>query len=124
MVRTSVVNSIHIELILFNSVILIGDTQVLKPRSRVFAIHKGWEYLYFDDKEGEFTKSSLFSRPLPQPIIWENVNINIENKNPLIKVNHVKINGLSTAAVFQVGSNMIIDNESRTKHFRQLLARP
>ncbi len=51
------------------------------------------------------------------------VDMQIENTIPVIKVNHVKINGMSTAAVFQVGSNTVIDIESRIKHFRQLLPR-
>jgi len=119
MKRISVVNYIHINGIIFSSIFQIGDNIEIRPRSNVFAVQRAWEW--FDDTEGDLRNYPLFSQTLPHPIITERISMQIKNINPFIKVKNVKINGMSTAAVFQVGSNTIIDSEARIKHFRQLL---
>ena len=121
MMRTSIVKNINISAIDFSSVFQVGDSYYVKPRSMVLAVQR--EISVFNGNEGHFN-FPIFSKPIPKPIINENVKMNIINKKPVIKVNNINIIGVSTSGIFQVGSTPYIDTENRTKHIRQLIEKP
>lgn len=58
---------------------------------------------------------------LPKVKVTESVNMEIFNQNPVIKVNSIKVTGVSSAAVMQIGSTETIHTESKVKHIRKLL---
>ncbi|MBM7620698.1 hypothetical protein JOC95_002553 [Bacillus tianshenii] len=57
----------------------------------------------------------------PIPIVNENVQMCVNNVNPNIFVNRIKIKGISSSSVLQVGSTNTIFAEAKIKHIRQLL---
>jgi spore germination protein PE len=117
--RTSVVNQINIHAVTLSSTVQVGDNVVVKPRSRAIAVQR--EIPIFLGDEGGFSNYPLFSRPIPQPIVTEDVKMTVLNESPLIKVGQIEILSVAASSVFQVGTNQRIDAESRIKHFRQLL---
>lgn len=117
--RTSLVKDIDIKTVSFSSIINIGDVDTFSPRAYVYAVQR--ELPFFWEDEGNLAYYPIYSKPIPKPIITESININFINTSPFIKVNNVKILGLSTAAIAQLGSNNIINAEARTKHIRHLI---
>jgi spore germination protein PE len=117
--RKSVVKNINIHAVTLSSIFQVGDNLVVKPRSRAIAVQR--EIPIFLGNEGGFSNYPLFSRPIPQPVITEDVRMTVMNKSPLIKVEQIEILSIAASSVFQVGSNQRIDTEARVKHFRQLL---
>lgn len=118
--RISKVDDINIHALSFSSHITIGDSAYINAKSRALAVKR--EYPLFYGNEGNFLAFNIFTRPIPLPVITENVRMTSENPNNDIVVNCVKINGISSSSVFQVGSNKQIQAVSRIKHIRQLLS--
>ncbi|MFT9486015.1 spore germination protein GerPE [Tepidibacillus infernus] len=119
--RISVVNSVNVKLMLFGSILQVGDSRFITPRANVFAVQR--ELPIFDDQEDHLSKYPLFTKPIPTPSITEPLQMKIKNESPYIQVGNIKVNGLSTAAIVQIGSNHRIDVEARVKHIRILLPR-
>jgi spore germination protein PE len=119
MPRISAVNTIKVNSLTFSSTVLIGDSTEITPVSRALAVQREAQIFY--ENEGDFASFPIFSQPIPKPEITERITINRINQSPIIKVNHVKVLGISSSSVFQVGSTKIIDAEARVKHIRQLL---
>jgi len=46
--------------------------------------------------------------------------MSVYDANPFIQVGYLKVLGISTAAVVQIGANRILDCENRTKHIRHV----
>lgn len=116
--RISTVKNINISAVDYSSIFQVGDNYFLRPRSKVLAIQR--EIPVFIGNEGHFD-FPIFTKPIPKPIVDEQVKMNILNKNPFIKVNNINIIGISSAGVFLVGSSKYVDAENRTKHIRQLI---
>ncbi|MCH1625825.1 spore germination protein GerPE [Ferdinandcohnia quinoae] len=117
--RLSVVDFIYVNSIAFSSILEIGDSKKITPVSTALAVQR--EVPLFFTNEGNFSAYSIFSQELPKVTITENMNMNICNQNPIIKVNSIKVTGLSSSSVMQVGSTEIINAEARLKHIRKLL---
>lgn len=120
MKRTSVVHNLKVNVAFFASAVFIGDNLVVDPFTRAIAVQR--EIADFLGDEGDFNRYPLFSRPIPQPGLETDVSLTITNESPWIQVRNLRVLSLSTSAVLQVGSTMIIDAESRTKQFRQMLS--
>lgn len=116
--RISSVNTINIQSVAIGGVFLIGDSQLTIPRSKALAVQRE-EQIFFDE-EGDLSEYSIFNRDLEAPSVTERINIQRINQSPIIHVNHIDIIGVSTSAVFQIGSTGFIDADSRVKHIRQL----
>ncbi len=116
--RVSIVKAISIDGIIIGSVLHIGDSQVLSPRCRVLAVQR--ELPNFHVNEGNFNLFPIFSQTIPEPEITERIQIKMINKSHQIKVNKIRVIGMSTAGVLQVGSPRIVDTEARIKHIRHL----
>jgi spore germination protein PE len=119
MPRISAVNTIKVNSLAFSSTVLIGDSTEITPVSRALAVQREAQIFY--ENEGDFASFPIFSQPIPKPEITERITINRINQSPIINVNHVKVLGISSSSVFQVGSTKIINAEARVKHIRQLL---
>lgn len=117
--RVSIVNDTYIGSISQSSIFQVGDNQVIAASSRALAVQR--EKAIFNINEGAFSQYSLFSQPIHQPFIYEDVTMNINNPIPYLYVNKVKITAMAASAVVQIGSNHAITTESRIKHIRQLL---
>ncbi|MBP1992389.1 spore germination protein GerPE [Paenibacillus eucommiae] len=117
MKRLSIVGNIIINGISESSLLHIGDNSVIQPRSRVFAVQR--EVATFNEKEGNFDLYPIFSREIPQPPFLDSVSMSIDNLGSCIQVGQVRILGISTAALMQVGNTRVIDADNRTKNIRQ-----
>ncbi len=119
MQRISVVDLIYVNSVSFSSILEIGDSKKITPVSQALAVQR--EVPLFFTNEGDFSQYPLFSRELPKVKVTETVNMEIFNQNPVIKVDSIKVNGVSSAAVMQIGSTGTIHTESKVKHIRKLL---
>ena len=119
MKRTSIVGNMKVDSMQISSVIFVGDNQVVEPRTKALAVQR--QVANFLGDEGDFKRYSIYRRPFPQIPLDTEVTMDIMNESPAIQVDQLRIVAMSTSAVVQIGSTSIIDAESRTKHFRQLL---
>ncbi|MFD2613147.1 spore germination protein GerPE [Paenibacillus gansuensis] len=119
MVRTSEVTGIDVDSIAISSTLFIGDMLEFKPKSNVLAVQR--QVAEFWGEEGDLEAFPIFRRPIPQPVIYEPLELTIHHSVPVIKVGFVKVFGISTSALVQVGSTAHINLENRTKHIRQLV---
>jgi spore germination protein PE len=117
--RTSVVSEFKINSMQFASAGFVGDNLVVDPKTKVIAVQR--EIPEFLGDEGNFNDYPLFSKPIPQPTLETDVTFNVVNESPWIQVDRLRIIAMSTSAVAQVGSTVLIDGEYRVKQFRQLL---
>lgn len=120
--RTSIVNTVDVYAISAASVFQVGDAAMLRQRCRVLAVQREAANFYGD--EGDFNAYPLFAKPIPQPVVYEPLDMNIVNEKSYIRVGCVSILAASTSAAIQIGTNESIRSEARIKHFRQLLGKP
>lgn len=118
MVRTSIVNQLKITVVSLASTLQIGDLVEFKSHSKALAVQRE-ESIYLGN-EGNFEAFELFSKPIPLPKVYEDVQMEILNRDPYIKVGNVRVIAVASSSLIQVGSNQRIDTESRIKHIRQL----
>jgi spore germination protein PE len=116
--RTSSVDRIHIDTIAFSSVFEIGDSCFIKGFSRALANQR--EVEYFFAKEGNFSVYPIFREPIPLIPIEEDITIQTTQLNPIIRVQNIDINGVSSSSVIHIGNSGNISMESRVKHIRQI----
>ncbi|TYS65649.1 spore germination protein GerPE [Sutcliffiella horikoshii] len=117
--RISRVNDINLHSLSFSSYFHIGDSYYINAKSRALAVKR--EFPRFYGNEGNFSEYPIFSMQSPTPVLTERVNMSVNNVNPNICVNTIKIKGVSSSSVLQIGSSQTICAESRVKHIRQLL---
>lgn len=119
MKRISIVADIKISGITSASLLHIGDSCYIRPRNRVFAVQR--QIATFWSNEGDFDSFRIFSQPIPLPTIIPQVHKCVDNWGSVIQVGRVRILGISSSSVMQVGSNRMIDAESRVKNIRQFI---
>jgi len=112
------VQDVRLDNLLFSSIFQVGDNVKLSPRSTVLAMQK--ELPQFIGSEGRFDKYSIFSKPFQRLPETEQIEMSVHHANPFIQVGYLKVLGMSTAAVVQIGANQILDCENRTKHIRHV----
>lgn len=117
-IRNSVVQKLRINDIVFGSSVHVGDTTHIKANSKAFAVQRE-EELYFGF-EVSFEDYPIFSELIPIPPITEDIHFHRYNMDPVIKVDNVRIIGISAASIFQIGSLGDAYLESRVHHVRQL----
>src|SRR5690554_1518931 len=118
MSRTSIVRQLKVNDVVLSSVLQIGDIVEFKAQSKAFSVMR--EDSNFLGNEGELDAYDLFSVPIPEPVIYENVQMEIINHIDHITVADVHIIAISSSSLVQVGTNRSMDTESRIKHIRQL----
>ncbi|HHY72542.1 MAG TPA: spore germination protein GerPE [Bacillus bacterium] len=116
--RLSIVDKLQIRSVFLSSIIEIGDSNMVLPFSRALAVHR--EHQLLGGGEGSMNYP-IFYRPLPRPIITEQVSVRRMNESPKIHVHSISIIGLSTSSVVHIGSTNLIYGEGRVKHIRQLI---
>ncbi|MEH7383670.1 spore germination protein GerPE [Bacillus sp. JJ1533] len=119
MKRISVVDFIKINAVLFSSIIEVGDTRRIAPVSQALAVQK--EVPLFFSNEGNFSAFPFFERELPKVTIDEEIRMDTFHQNPVIKVNAIRIQAISTSSVLQIGSTREIETQAKVKHIRKLL---
>lgn len=119
--RTSHVQSIHVDIVSFASIIQVGDSSKIYSFSRALAVQRESEIFF--GNEGNYNVYPIFSEPIPLPVIDEDVNYIQHHLNPLIKVNKIMIAGISSSSSLHVGSSQNVSLETRIEHVRQLLPR-
>ncbi|MEH7251635.1 spore germination protein GerPE [Neobacillus niacini] len=116
--RSSVVNTINVTSASFASIIQLGDSRIINGFSRALAVQR--EVEFFNSKEGNFLKYSVFSEPTPFLPINESITISTHNSLPIIKVNTLSILAMSSVAILHVGNSENVSMEARVKHIRHL----
>jgi spore germination protein PE len=116
--RTSIVDNLTVDILSFSSIIQLGDSCIVNGFSRAIAVQREAEIFY--GNEGSFSSYRVFSEPLPFQPIYEPYLFVQHNPNPLIKVNSIKIIGISSASVLHVGNSQNVSMEARIKHIRQI----
>lgn len=101
-----------------SSILQFGDSLCLTPETKALAVLRSQSSYYGD--EGDFS-SPIFTNPIPGPSLDEELEMEIINESPYIKVESIKIIGVSASGIVQIGSNQCIDAESRIKHIRQMI---
>ncbi len=120
--RTSIVDQIKIDSVIFSSVFQIGDSQQIQGFSRALAVQREQEEFY--GNEGEFSAFPIFSELITfQPDV-ETIVSSTQNINPVLKVRSIDILGVSSSSVVHLGNTCNVSMEARVKHIRQLLPRP
>jgi spore germination protein PE len=119
MSRWSVVQHIKINNISLASILHIGDNRAIKPVSKALAVQR--QVASFNENEGNFAEFPLFSRVIPIPDPYEPLDMTIDNECDTIQVNCVRVLAISSSSVMQIGSNKLIESETRIKHFRQFV---
>jgi spore germination protein PE len=118
MVRTSVVHRLKVNDVSLSSTLQVGDLVEFKPYSKALAIQRE-ESIYLGN-EGNFEAYELFSKPIPQPKVYEDVDMEILNRDPYIQVGNVRVIAAAASSLIQVGSTQRMEAEARVKHIRQL----
>ncbi|KAF0818049.1 MULTISPECIES: spore germination protein GerPE [unclassified Cytobacillus] len=119
--RTSSVDRINIDTIAFSSVFEIGDSCFIKGYSRAIADQR--EVEYFNAKEGNFSVYPVFREPIHLIPIDEDIAIQTTQLNPIIRVQNININGVSSSSVIHIGNSGNISMEARVKHIRQITSK-
>ncbi|WP_161784678.1 spore germination protein GerPE [Halalkalibacter okhensis] len=115
--RMSFIDAIKVNNVGLSSILEIGDSYSIKPRTKALAIQRQLEYFYGD--EGHF-KDPVFTRPLPQPTFDEPIRFVRYNESPCIKVNNISVTAIAASSVMHIGSTTCIESDSRVKNVRQL----
>ncbi|WCK55203.1 spore germination protein GerPE [Aneurinibacillus sp. Ricciae_BoGa-3] len=111
--RISAVKSIKIAVVAESAIVLVGDAVHVRPRSQEIEVQQG--KATFIGNEPKFSDYPLFKRPIPQPIVDEDLHMSVKNKSPWINVKKVHIVDIAASAIFQVGSNKSVHTDDRKK---------
>ncbi|GFZ80821.1 hypothetical protein GCM10008018_27910 [Paenibacillus marchantiophytorum] len=119
MVRLSIVGWLDIYGISSSSTLHVGDNINTLLQSRVFAVQR--QIPYFNGNEGSFAAYPFYQRPFPIPQPPEPFTMCVDNLGSFIRVGGVRILGISSTSLFQIGSNRITSAETRIKNIRQFV---
>lgn len=115
--RFSVVNSINIISLTSSSQLQIGDSSINDLNSRTFAVQREKE-LFFGH-EGDFNAYDIFKKPVYFLPINESFIMTKRNMGNQITVNQLKVIGITSSSIVQIGSNDYNYGETRIKNTRQ-----
>lgn len=116
--RYSQVQTLKIKSVIISSIIQIGDSRIINSLSRALAVQRETEI--FLGQEGDYSKYSIFSEPIPLPGIEEDIVFQRMNLSPCIRVPHIDVIGVSSSSVIHIGNSEHVSMEARVKHIRQL----
>lgn len=119
MKRISIVGDITISGIASASILHIGDTGYIRPRNRVIAVQR--QKAIFWSHEGSFDSFGIFDEPIPLPSLIPQVHKSVDNLGSVIQVGGVRVLGISSSSVMQVGNNRMIEAESQLLNVRQFI---
>ncbi|RDY86900.1 spore germination protein GerPE [Bacillus amyloliquefaciens] len=115
--RSAKVNSVGI-----GSVFQAGDTNEINMKVKVLADQR--TLAVYRDDEGSFNRKEypIFQQPVVMPLPETGVQTAFCHENPSIRVRNVKVQGVSSASVVQIGSSSVVLGDSRLKHIRQIVS--
>lgn len=120
--RISNVNDVKVNIVAFSSTFQIGDVNKIHGLSNVLAIQK--DQAVFINQADEVIDHHSFIEELPFPMMNEQIQTTFINKNPLLRVGKVYLNGLIFSSIFQIGNSEHTHLETKIKHIRQLKSTP
>lgn len=119
MVRLSIVSNVYINGISSSSVMHVGDNINTALKTRVFAVQR--EVPFYYENEGSFKAYPFYQRPFPIPQPPEPFTMCVDNLGSFIRVQNIRILGVSSSALLQIGSNRITSAETHVKNIRQFV---
>ncbi|HEU5138712.1 MAG TPA: spore germination protein GerPE [Bacillales bacterium] len=120
--RLSLVDTVEVNSSVSSSVIQVGDSVKLTPRSKALAVQK--EYPIYRSDEGDYTAFDVYAQKIPEVPFECNVKMSTYNEVPVIKVGNIRIMGIAASGMLHVGSAQSTDAESRVQHFRHFFFPP
>ncbi|MFD0694598.1 spore germination protein GerPE [Paenibacillus sp. GCM10027628] len=119
MARLSIVGTVYVNDVGSSSNLQVGDHVSTTLRTRALAVQR--EVPYFYGNEGNFDVYPFYRRPFPVPQPPEPVAMSVDNWGSFIRVGGVRILGIASSSLLQIGSNHDSRSESRVKDFRQFV---
>jgi spore germination protein PE len=119
MARLSIVGYVYVIEIGASSVLQVGDNVTTALDTNVFAVQR--EVPIFHGNEGSFKAYPFYQRPIPTPQPPEPFTMCVDNLGSYIRVRGIKVLGVSSTSMLQIGSNRVIGSESRIKNIRQFV---
>lgn len=119
--RTALVNHIHVTSLATASTFEIGDSSQIQALSRAIALQREQQLFY--SNEMDFSQYDIFQEPIHFEPVTEPFTFEVESMQPMIKVNEIKVIGVSTSSILHIGNTKNVYLESRVKHIRQLMKR-
>ncbi|MEC0752403.1 spore germination protein GerPE [Bacillus haynesii] len=118
--RTSKVKFLKVHSVGISSALQIGDAEEQFLKAKVLAVQRYLSLFY--GNEGSFKQDDfqLFRQPIPHLLPETGVCSAFFHEIPFIRVRAIKINGVSSSSVAQIGSTRRINADSRVKHIRKL----
>lgn len=119
MVRLSIVGNVYINGVISSSLMHVGDNLNTALNTRVFAVQR--EVPFYYGNEGSFSAYPFYRRPFPIPQPPEPFTMCVDNLGSFIRVQNIRILGVSSSSMLQIGSNRITSAEARIKNIRQFV---
>lgn len=119
MVRLSIVGNVYIHDIGSSSVMHVVDNINTALKTRVFAVQR--EVPFYYGNEGSFKAYPFYQRPFPIPQPPEPFTMCVDNLGSFIRVQNIRILGVSSSALLQIGCNRITSAETHVKNIRQFV---
>lgn len=115
--RSSHIRSVAIKSVNLSSIFQIGDSNQIAAQSHVIAYQK--EEQIFDGTDPITAPTANPFEPIP--LEYNPVCMTRFNALPAIRVNTVRIKGISVASTFHIGNTRNVFLQTTVKHQRQLL---
>jgi spore germination protein PE len=119
MARLSIVGDVNVDDFGSSGILHVGDHVATILKSRALAVQR--EVPMYYGNEGNFDAYPFFSRPFPVPQPPEPVTMSVDNWGSFIRVGSIRILGVASSSLLQIGSNCSTQAEVRIKHFRQFV---
>ncbi|KQX60783.1 MULTISPECIES: spore germination protein GerPE [unclassified Paenibacillus] len=119
MVRLSIVGNVYINDLSSSSIMHVGDNINTALKTRVFAVQR--EVPFYYGNEGSFKAYPFYQRPFPIPQPHEPFTMCVDNLGSFIRVQNIRILGVSSSSILQIGCNRITSGETRIKNIRQFV---
>lgn len=119
MARLSIVGYVYVIEIGASSVMQVGDNVTTTLDTNVFAVQRQVPIYY--GNEGSFKAYPFYQRPIPTPQPPEPFTMCVDNLGSYIRVRGIKVLGIGSTSVLQIGSNRLIGSEARIKNIRQFV---
>ncbi|WNR44963.1 spore germination protein GerPE [Paenibacillus roseipurpureus] len=119
MARLSIVGNVYMNALSSSSTLQVGDNMNTALQNTVFAVQR--EVPIYYSNEGSFAAYAFYQRPFPIPQPPQPFRMCVDNLGSYIKVCNVRILGVSSSSLFQIGSNRITSAETRVKNIRQFV---
>ncbi|WFA06397.1 spore germination protein GerPE [Bacillus sp. HSf4] len=112
---------LKVQSVLISSTLKIGDTDELNLKTKILAVQRSLSLFFGNEGSLRQEDFQLYRQPIPQLLPETGVRSAFFHEVPVIRVRAIKVLGVSTSSVAQVGSTRRIMADSRVKHIRKLI---